>query len=492
MSVAEVTKNIQIKHPDKLFIGGQWVAPSSSAKIAIISPVTEEVMFSFAEAREADVDRAVEAAREAFDKGPWPRMSPVDRSHYIRKFSQAIAARNDALGHAWTNQTGMLHALAKATKDFVCPIWDQHVSLADTFEFEREYSSLAGGGRGLILREPVGVVAGIVPWNAPLLISSLKLAPALLAGCTFILKASPETPIEAYILAEIAEEIGLPKGVLNVVAAERASSEHLIRNPGVDKVSFTGSTAVGKRVASIVSERMGRYTMELGGKSAAIVLDDMSVEEAVSGLTQDICMMSGQYCMALSRVIVPRSRHDDFASEFKRVFSAARAGDPYDPASDLGPLAMSRQLDRVLGYIAKGQEEGATLVAGGQRPAGLDRGYFIEPTIFSNVDNSMTIAQEEIFGPVISLIAAEDEEDAIRIANDSPFGLNGAVLTHDDNRALDVMRRIRVGNISQNRFRQDLTLGFGGYKESGVGREGGADGLAAYLESKTVLLNAER
>ena len=492
MSAAEVTKNIRIKHADKLFIGGEWVAPSTGAKIAVVSPITEEMIFSFAEAREADVDRAVAAARKAFDEGPWPRLSPAERAGYIRKFSEAIAARNDELGHAWTNQTGMVHALAGATKDFVCPIWDQHVGLADTFEFEKEYASLAGGGRGYILREPIGVAAGIVPWNAPLLISSLKLAPALLAGCTFILKASPETPIEAYILAEIAEEIGLPKGVFNVIAADRTASEHLVRHRGVDKVSFTGSTAVGKRVASIVSERMGRYTMELGGKSAAIILDDMSVEEAVAGLTADICIMSGQYCMALSRVIVPRRRHDDFASEFKRVFSAARVGDPYDPESDLGPLAMSRQLDRVLGYIGKGKEEGATLVAGGGRPAGLDRGFFVEPTIFANVDNGMTIAREEIFGPVISLIAAEDEGDAIRIANDSPFGLNGAVLTHDDDRAYQVMRQIRAGNVSQNRFRQDLTLGFGGYKESGVGREGGADGLAAYLESKTVLLNNAR
>jgi acyl-CoA reductase-like NAD-dependent aldehyde dehydrogenase len=311
----------------------------------------------------------------------------------------------------------------------------------------------------------------------------------LAAGCTIILKAAPETPLDAYIMAEVAEAIGLPAGVLNVVASHRVASEHLVRNPGVDKVSLTGSSAVGKRIASILGERMARYTMELGGKSAAIVLDDMGVEEAVGSLTGSLCVMNGQVCAALTRVIVPRRRHDDFVDSFATAMRALKPGDPYDPASHLGPLAMQRQLERVEGYIAKGKEQGARLAVGGRRPAGLNRGYYFEPTLFANVDNRMIIAQEEIFGPVISLIPVDSDEDAIRIANDSVYGLNGAVLTHDSDRAYAVARQIRAGNISQNRLRIDMTIAFGGFKQSGVGRGGGREGLLPYLETKTVLLD---
>jgi aldehyde dehydrogenase (NAD+) len=257
----------------------------------------------------------------------------------------------------------------------------------------------------------------------------------------------------------------------------------------VDKVAFTGSSAVGRKIASILGQRMARYTMELGGKSAAIVLDDMSVEEAVGSLTGSLCAMSGQVCAALTRVIVPRRRHDEFVDGFVTAMRALKPGDPYDPASHLGPLAMARQLERVQGYIAKGKEEGAMLAVGGGRPAGLNRGYYFEPTLFANVDNAMVIAQEEIFGPVISLIPAESDADAIRIANDSVYGLNGAVLTHDSRRAYEVARQIRAGNVSQNRLRIDMTIAFGGFKQSGVGREGGREGLLPYLEAKTVLLD---
>jgi len=254
-------------------------------------------------------------------------------------------------------------------------------------------------------------------------------------------------------------------------------------------VAFTGSSAAGKRIASILGERMARYTMELGGKSAAIVLDDYGVDEAVASLTGSLCRLSGQVCAALTRVIVPRERHDDFVDSFSAAMANVHPGDPYDPASSYGPLAMERQLERVQGYIAKGKEEGARLVYGGGRPAGLNRGYYFEPTLFANVDNGMTIAQEEIFGPVISLIPCDGEEDAIRIANDSVYGLNGAVLTHDNQRAYDVARQIKAGNVSQGRMRIDFSIAFGGFKQSGVGREGGRDGLLPYLEPKTLMLD---
>ena len=489
-SIAEGLKAIQIRHPDKLFIGGGWVAPATDGVIEVVSPMTEEVIFKVAEAREADMDRAVAAAREAFDHGPWPRMSPKERAEVMRRIGEGLVARGFELGHAWTNQVGVVYAMSQHIALSGKAMFDQYAAMADTFAFEETHTPSMGGGRALLVREPVGVVAGVVPWNAPLNLATTKTAPALLAGCTFILKASPETPMEAYILAEVAQEAGLPPGVLNVVTGHREASEHLIRNPDVDKVSFTGSSAAGMKIASIVASRMGRYTMELGGKSAAIVLDDMETETAVQSLSGSVCAMSGQICATLSRVIVPRKRHDDFVEAFAAVLNAKRPGDPYDPASSLGPLAMARQLDRVQGYVAKGQAEGATLAAGGGRPAGLNRGYYFEPTLLANVDNNMVVAREEIFGPVISLIPADSDEDAIRIANDSAFGLNGAVFTHDNARAYAVARQVRTGNFAQNGFRMDMNVAFGGFKQSGVGREGGRDGLLPYLEAKTVLLNA--
>jgi aldehyde dehydrogenase (NAD+) len=489
MSAADAANNIHIKHPDKLFIGGQWVKPASDGKIDVVSPITEEVFYTVAEATEPDMDRAVAAAREAFDKGPWPRLSPAERAEWMRKLGAALAERNTELGHAWTNQMGVLHRISQYSGMGAKATFDRYADMASTFQFEEPHTPSMGGGKALIVREAVGVVAGIVPWNAPLSLACVKLAPAMLAGCTMIIKASPETPLDAYIMAESAEAIGLPAGVLNVVTAHRPASEHLVRNPGVDKVSFTGSSAAGKRIASILGERMARYTMELGGKSAAIVLEDTKTEDVVKSLSGAICMMSGQVCAALTRVVVPRARHDEFVDVFSAALGALQPGDPYDPSSHLGPLAMARQLERVQGYIAKGQEEGATLAVGGGRPAGLNRGYYIEPTLFANVDNRMTIAQEEIFGPVISLIPADSDEDAIRIANESDYGLNGAVFTNDSKRALEVARQVRTGNFAQNAFRIDMSVAFGGYKSSGVGREGGKDGLMPYLEAKTVFLD---
>jgi aldehyde dehydrogenase (NAD+) len=489
MNVAEALKLINVGHLDKLYIGGAWVAPSSGGQIDVVSPVTEEVIFRVAEAREPDMDRAVAAAREAFDNGPWPRLTHAERAVWMRKLGAALKARNDELGHIWTNQIGALHAITRNAGNNVDATFERYAALAESFEWEEPHTPGDGVGRAVIVREPVGVCAAVVPWNSPLGLACGKLAPGFLAGCTFVLKASPETPLDAYVIAECAEAIGLPAGVLNVVAAHRPASEHLIRNPGIDKVAFTGSSAAGKRIASILGERMARYTMELGGKSAAVVLDDYSVDEAVQSLTGSLCRLSGQVCAALTRVIVPKSRHDDFVDGFSAAMAKLRAGDPYDAASSFGPLAMERQLERVQGYIAKGQEEGAQLAYGGGRPAGLNRGYYIEPTLFANVDNAMTIAQEEIFGPVISLIPCESEADAIRIANDTVYGLNGAVLTHDKQRAYDVARQIKAGNVSQGRMRIDFSIAFGGFKQSGVGREGGREGLLPYLEPKTLMLD---
>jgi acyl-CoA reductase-like NAD-dependent aldehyde dehydrogenase len=340
----------------------------------------------------------------------------------------------------------------------------------------------------IVAQEPVGVVAAIAPWNAPYGIMLNKVAYALAAGCTVVMKPSPETPLEAYIIAEAAEAAGVPPGVVNLACGDRAASDHLVCNPGVDKVSFTGSTAVGKRIASVCGERIARCTLELGGKSAAIVRDDFPTDAAAKLLTGTITLMSGQVCAMLSRAIVPRRRHDELAEAIAREMQQVRIGPSDDPATQLGPLAMRRQLARVEMYIEDGRRT-ADLVTGGQRPGHLPRGYFIEPTLFADVRNQTRIAQEEIFGPVLALIPAEDEEDAIRIANESSYGLNGSVLTRDADAAYRIARRIRTGAIGQNGLRLDFGLPYGGFKQSGLGREGGIEGLMAYLETKTILLD---
>jgi acyl-CoA reductase-like NAD-dependent aldehyde dehydrogenase len=344
------------------------------------------------------------------------------------------------------------------------------------------------GDFGLLVREPVGVVGAIIPWNAPLGLISNKVAPALIAGCTVILKSSPEAPAEGYILGEIAEAVGLPPGVINVVTADREVSELLVRDPRVDKITFTGSTAAGRRIASICGERIARCTLELGGKSAAVILDDMDISTAAATLARAECMLTGQVCSSLTRIVVPERRHDEIVEALADLFSQVQVGDPFESTTQMGPLVAERQRDRVEGYIAKGQVEGATLVTGGKRPEHLEKGYYIEPTVFGKVDNSSTIAQEEIFGPVLSVIPARDEEQAIEIANDTIYGLNASVFTKDIDRARQVAGRLRSGTVGHNAFRTDFGIAFGGFKQSGIGREGGTEGLLPFLETKTVIL----
>ena len=365
--------------------------------------------------------------------------------------------------------------------------FDYYAGLADTYPFEEPATPMAGQF-GLLVREPVGVVGAIIPWNGPLGLISHKVAPALLAGCTVVLKSSPEAPAEGYVVAEIAESVGLPPGVLNVVTADREVSELLVRDPGVDKITFTGSTAAGRRIASICGERIARCTLELGGKSAAVILDDMDIPTAADTLATAECMLTGQVCSSLTRIVVTRRRHDEMVEALAGAFSGVRVGDPFDPNTQMGPLVAERQRDRVEGYIAKGKADGATLVTGGGRPNHLERGYYVEPTVFGNVDNSSTIAQEEIFGPVLSVIPADDEEQAINIANDTIYGLNASVFTNDVDRARDVARRLRAGTVGHNAFRTDFSIAFGGFKQSGIGREGGTEGLLPFLETKTVIL----
>jgi betaine-aldehyde dehydrogenase len=339
-----------------------------------------------------------------------------------------------------------------------------------------------------LVREPVGVVGAIIPWNGPILLITLKVAPALLAGCTMVVKAAPEAPAAAYILAEVAESIGLPPGVLNVVTADRAASETLVTHPDVDKISFTGSSAAGRRIASLCGERVARMTLELEGKSAAIVFDDYDLDKAAECIISQALTATGQVCSSLTRVIVTRHREKHLVEALTTRFANVAVGDPFDPNMQMGPLAMPRQRDKVEYYIKKGVEEGARLTVGGKRPAHLAHGFYIEPAILANVDNRSVVAREEIFGPVLTVIPADDEEHAIALANDTVYGLNNSVFTQDPEYAYAAARRLRSGTVGHNAFRSDFSIAFGGFKQSGIGREGGIEGLLPYLETKTIIL----
>jgi aldehyde dehydrogenase (NAD+) len=477
-----------LSQPERLYIGGRWVQPSSNRRITVISPHTEEPCVTVAEADEQDVDAAVTAARRAFDSGPWPRLSHAERADALRRLSAAIEPRLPELSRAWVDQTGALAFVAP----FVIgggKFWlDYYANLARDFDWEVERKLNDGPGRGLVVREPVGVVAAIAPWNNPFGIMTGKLAPALVAGCCVIMKPAPETPVEAYILAEAADQAGIPEGVINLLPAQRDASDYLVRHRGVDKVSFTGSVAAGSRIASVCGERFARCTLELGGKSAAIVLPDYDIEAAAQAIAQTITMSAGQICATLSRAIVPRAQQQRFIDAVAAAMKSIRVGDPFDPASQMGPVAMKRQLERVTDYIDVARREGAKLITGGGRPAHLARGYYVEPTLFGDVKRGMRIAQEEVFGPVLSVLAYDSEADAVVIANDSNFGLYGAVFTHDGAAAYRVARGVRTGTMSQNTFRFDTALPFGGFKQSGVGREGGPEGQATYTELKAIIL----
>jgi len=484
------SRHVPVSHPDKFYIDGEWTAPSTDAQITVIAPATEEVYMRVAEAREADINRAVAAARSAFDHGPWPRMSHAERAAYLRAIGDKLKERAPDIALMWPNEMGITHAMAQAYAANVPGLYRYYAGLADSFAFEEERRTFSGAKLGLLVHEPVGVVGAIIPWNGPISLISFKIAPALLAGCTVVIKASPEAPGHALIIAEIAAEVGIPPGVINVVTADRGASEALVRHPGIDKITFTGSSTAGKNIAAILGARMARYTLELGGKSAAVILDDYDVEAAAKAVAVNACDMTGQVCAALTRMIVPRSRHDQFVEALSATLAKVVVGDPFDPATNMGPLATRRQLDIVKRYIAKARADGFTLATGGESPRHLSRGFFIEPTVFGHVDNRSALAQEEIFGPVIAVIAADSDEQAIDMANDSAYGLNGAIFTNDADRAYAFARRLRSGTVGHNAFRLDFSIAFGGFKQSGIGREGGVEGLRPFLETKTVLLDA--
>ncbi|MFC8126421.1 aldehyde dehydrogenase [Streptomyces sp. NPDC057302] len=473
----------------QLFIGGELVDPLGKDVIEVISPHTGQVFARVPHAAPADVDRAVATARKAFDEGPWPRMTLDERIEVITKIKDAFAVRHEEIARVISSENGtpytssvMVQALAAMM------VWDSALTVARNFTYEEERAGALG--KILVRREPVGVVAAVVPWNVPQFTAAAKLAPALLAGCPVILKTSPEAPLDAYILADIATEAGLPRGVLSIISADREVSEYLVGHPGIDKVSFTGSVGAGKRVMEVAARNLTRVTLELGGKSAAVILPDADASAAVAGIVPFAWMINGQACVAQTRILVPHSRYDEFAEAFAAAASALKIGDPLDPATELGPLVAQRQQQRSLDYIRIGQEEGAKILTGGGRPAGLDDGWYVEPTLLGGVDNSMRVAREEIFGPVICLLPYGDESEAVKIANDSDYGLSGSVWTADVERGIDIARRVRTGTYSVNTFSLDMLGPFGGYKNSGLGREFGPEGYGEYFEHKMIHLPA--
>jgi acyl-CoA reductase-like NAD-dependent aldehyde dehydrogenase len=470
---------------DSLFIGGEWVAPSTDEKLAVISPFTEQTIATIPMGVEADIDRAVAAAREAFDHGPWPRMSLTERSEVMRRLSAEMQANERVMAELVSTEMGtpIQHSVpiqAQRARLIV----DQMIELAQSYPFEEIRQ--APSGRALIHRRPTGVLGAIVPWNAPHLITIMKLAPALLAGCTVVVKSAPDAPLNQYLFAEMAQRAGLPAGVLNIVSGDRPASEHLVAHPGVDTISFTGSTGVGKSIASVCANLLRPVTLELGGKSAAVLLDDVEVDQVIDTVLHGALRSNGEVCTAKTRLILPRSISGRFVDALTAKVAALKIGDPLDPETYVGPLVSSLHRDRVEGMIAAAVREGAVPVIGGGRPQGMDTGWFVEPTVFTGVTPSMYIAQEEVFGPVISVLEYDTEDEALAIANDSRYGLSGAVYSADPIRATRFATQMETGMTEVNGLPAGLAAPFGGVKDSGLGHELGLEGFDEFVKINSI------
>ena len=475
---------------DRLLIGGRWVEPATEERIEVVSPTSEEVIAAVPAASKVDMDRAVAAARDAFEHGRWPRTTLDERIAVLKRLADALDGSRDALASLITDEMGCPVTQSRTIQVPASrAILDAYLELAPSYPFRTVRRSATGAA--LVIREPAGVAAAVVPWNMPLATTMQKLAPALLSGCTVVLKPAPETPLDAYFLGEMLLGAGLPAGVINIVPADRAVSEYLVTHPGVDKVAFTGSTAAGRRIAALCGQDLRRVTLELGGKSAAVILDDADLETTVERLRMGSLRNSGQVCSLKTRLVVSTRRERELLDRLVALLESMPVGDPHDPATQIGPMVAARQRTVVENYIRIGLEQGAKIVAGGGRPPGLDRGWFVEPTIFSGVEADMRIAQEEIFGPVLAVITYDDEDEAIAIANNSSYGLNGSIFTSDLERGLELARRIRTGTVELNGSPAGYHAPMGGFKSSGIGRESGPEGFDPYVELKAIGLPRE-
>lgn len=480
--------DVDIPELDKIFIAGEWVAPSGSDTIDVVMPSTEEVVATVPSPSIAEADAAVAAAREAFDQGPWPRMTVAERATICRKFADEIEARLDDLNRAWTFESGYPRSHGEMINSGAgSAIWGHAISVAPELQWEELRDN--PGSEVLLRRQPIGTVLAILTYNGPVPLMGMKVIPALLAGCPVVVKYAPESQLTSRLLMDAAKAVGFPNGVISALAADLETSKYLVRHPGIDMVHMTGGTAVAKEVVAQTSQRLARTALELGGKSPAIIADDADIDEVLATLVPGAIGGCGQVCVALTRVLVSRNHYDEVVTKMAAAFDAIKVGDPFDPETDLGPLANKRSVERTERMLAKAVEQGAVVAAGGTRPEGLDRGYYFRPTLLRDVTNDMEIAQEEVFGPIIVVIAYDDIADAVRIANDSPYGLAASVYAKERDTALEIAKGIRSGGVALNLAGCSLTEPFGGVKQSGWGRECGAEGIFEFTELQQILLS---
>ncbi len=477
--------DVDVPGLDSQLIGGQWARNASAEFVDVVSPTTEEAVARVALPSVRDADLAVAAARDAFDTGPWPRLSIEERVEACARLCDGLEQRLEVMNRAWTFESGPTQAHGEMINNGAgVAVWRQALAMAPQLPWEQNREGT------WIWREPIGTVLGVLTFNGPIVLMGMKIIPALLAGCTVIIKHAPESALTSRLIADAVREAAFPPGVVSVLPAATAVTQHLVGHDGIDMVALTGGTAIGVDVVKRTADRLARTALELGGKSPAILTEDVDLDGVMQTLGVGSSGFMGQVCVNLSRVLAPRSRYDEVVDALASHYQSLNIGDPFDPGTDQGPLAVLRARDRVEKFVSQAQQEGARLVTGGQRPAHLNRGWFYQPTLFADVDNGMTLAQEEVFGPVTAVIPYDGVDEAIRIANDSRFGLACSIYSADEGHALSMARQIRAGGVAINCAGVSLTNPFGGYKQSGWGRECGPEGILEFTQIKQVMMGA--